>query len=646
VCGIVGSVRRGGCLDEITSVRMRDSLAHRGPDDAGLWRSEQDGVTLGSRRLAILDLSPRGHMPMQDASGDLTITFNGEIYNCLELRHELEKEYAFRSQTDTEVLLAAYSVWGTDCLEHLNGMFAFAIWDNRRKCLFAARDRFGEKPFFYFHDSSVFLFASEIKAILASGMLRSEPNLSSIYRFMAYRETDATEETFFKNIWALRPAHALVYSPASDSLKIWEYWDLDPAAETRCGSDGTYAERLHNLLQQSVKIRLRSDVPLGSCLSGGIDSSSIVGLMAEQREGNSQSTFSARFNDPLIDEGQFIQPVAEKFGASNYSVFPDANRMLDDLHTLAWHQEHPFVGPSIYAQWCVMRLAKEKGVTVLLDGQGADESLGGYLASQGFHCRDLFMRMRWVAMLKSINGQVKRGGLDSLPAMLAPQLPDVVTKPGFFHPEVAALTPDFRKHAAAAPTQATPKFKSALHNELYQQLRCSMLPKLLRFADRSSMAFSREVRLPFLDHRVVEYLFAIPEDQKIRGAVTKFVLRNAMRGKVPEKILKRTDKKGFEAPQSAWLSGPLRGWADEIFHSHVFRERGWADQKTVLATWRRFLSDPSRNQAFLFRWLSLEVWAREFLKPSVAFQPVYSQKAARASASALGTSVEAPARGL
>jgi asparagine synthase (glutamine-hydrolysing) len=634
MCGISGSVRNGSCLEEHVSIRMRDSLVHRGPDDAGLWSSPANGVTLGSRRLAILDLSPRGHMPMQDTSGDLTITFNGEIYNCVELRQELETRYPFRSKTDTEVLLAAYSVWGPDCTRFLNGMFAFAIWDNRQKRLFAARDRFGEKPFYYYHNSTVFLFASEIKAILASGMLRSEPNLSSIYRFLVYRETDATEETFFRNILSLRPAHALLYTPGEDTLKLWQYWDIDPVAETRYDSDRAYAEHLLNLLQQSVRIRMRSDVPVGSCLSGGIDSSSIVGLVAHQGPGNGQNTFSARFNDPRIDEGQYIQPIAAQFGATNYGVYPDANRMLEDVNALAWHQEHPFVGPSIYAQWCVMRLAQEHGVTVLLDGQGADENLGGYLVSQGFHCRDLLLSLRWIALLQSLNGQLRRGGLESLPAMLVPQVPTSFGALSLFQLEVAALPPDFRKHATVPPTQAPAKFKSALHNELYQQLRCSMLPKLLRFADRNSMAFSREVRLPFLDHRVVQYLFAIPENQKIRGAVTKFVLRNAMSGKVPEKILKRTDKKGFEAPQSTWLAGPLRTWANDIFTSHEFRERGWVDQKMALSVWRSFLTNPSANQTLLFRWLSLEVWAREFLRPSVAFESVVNQKQARASVSA------------
>jgi len=641
VCGIIGSVRYGSCLDETASLRMRDSLVHRGPDDAGLWTSPADGVTLGSRRLAILDLSPRGHQPMQDPSGNLTIVLNGEIYNCVELRSELQQHYAFRSQTDTEVLLAAYLVWGTDCLPRLNGMFGFAIWDNRKRCLFAARDRFGEKPFYYFHQPSLLLFASEMKAILASGIVKAEPHLSAIYRFLVHRETDTSDGTFFKNIRALPAAHALLYSPGDDALKTWEYWDLDPAAEIRCTQNDAYAEHLRGLLQESVKIRLRADVPVGSCLSGGLDSSSLVSLIAEQRRGDRQSTFSARFEDPQIDEGRYIQPVAEKCAATNYSTYPDPLRMLEDMHRFAWHQEHPFVGPSIYAQWCVMRLASECGTTVLLDGQGADEILGGYRVSQGFHLRDLFVQMRWITLLSSVRGQVKHGGPKSLPTMLAPQLAPFVGLP---KPEIQALPPDFTKHAFAPPAQSPAKFKSALHNELYKQLRCSMLPKLLRFADRSSMAFSREVRLPYLDHRVVEYLFAIPETQKIHGATTKFVLRNALRGRLPDQVANRMDKKGFEAPESAWLRGPLRQWAEGILQSSSFRERGWVDQQTALRVWRRFLAEPGRNLSVLFRWLSLEMWAQTFLRATPAFTPPVDAKRLASPAPAYETRTTATVR--
>jgi asparagine synthase (glutamine-hydrolysing) len=625
VCGIIGSVRHAFCLPAATSVRMRDSLAHRGPDDAGLWISPLDGVTLGSRRLAILDLSPRGHQPMQDSTKTLTIAFNGEIYNHKELRKDLQRTYSFQSHSDTEVLLAAYSHWGPDLLQRLNGMFSFAIWDSKNNHLFAARDRFGEKPFYYFRRSSLLLFASEIKALLASGMVAPEPNLKAIYRFLAYRETDAAEETFFKDILALLPGHALLYSPKQDAFKIWKYWDLDPAEEIRHKNDQVYSEHLLDLLSKSVAIRLRSDVQVGSCLSGGMDSSSIVSLASSQLGTNKQATFSARFNDSAIDEGEYISAVSNQFATRNHTVYPDPLRMLEEMDAFIWHQEHPFVGPSIYAQWCVMRLAASHGVTVLLDGQGADESLAGYLASQGFHYRDLFADLRWITLVRSISTQSKQNGLHAVANMLLPQLPIFRSQFARMLANRSCLLPDFSRIAFAPPTLAPAKFKSELNNELYQQVRCSMLPKLLRFADRSSMAFSREVRLPFLDHRVVEYLFAIPEAQKIRRTTTKFVLRNAMLGKLPDKVVNRTDKKGFETPQAAWLRGPLRPWAESILHSSSFRERGWVNQPAAVRAWRRFLSWPHSQPAILFRWLSLEAWARMYLNSS-AVSSVVSEK--------------------
>jgi asparagine synthase (glutamine-hydrolysing) len=625
VCGIVGCLKRGAPVDKSTILSMRDSLAHRGPDDAGLWSSPSGDVALGSRRLAIQDLSPRGHQPMQDPPGRFTIVFNGEIYNWLELRKELESFHTFRSGTDTEVLLAAYARWGSNLLSRLNGMFAFAIWDEKQQKLFAARDRFGEKPFYYYHRPGLFLFGSEIKAILASGLVDCEPNLKAVYRFLAYRETDAGENTLYRGILSLPPAHSLVYSPMQGSCKTHEYWDLDPMEEIRYPDEPEYGERLLELLRDSVKLRLRSDVPVGSCLSGGMDSSTIVSLAAAQRQGDRQYTFSARFEDPTLDEGEYIRAVIEKFTTPNQTVYPDPYRMVEELNTFTWYQEHPFTAASFYSQWCVMRLAKEHGVTVLLDGQGGDELLGGYSQSAAPYYKDLFTDFHWSSLVRTVNTQFQQGGLRSLANILVPHLPLSARRMAGSFVEPLPLNKDFTRATFAPPTRIRCAFTSALNNELYQQLRCSMLPKLLRFADRSSMAFSREVRLPFLDHRVVEFLFAIPREQKINGNTTKYVLRKAMRGTLPHKVLDRTDKKGFETPQSAWLTGPLRPWAEGVLYSQAFSQRAWVDRRLVREIWRRFLAHPTRFHSQLLRLLSLEVWAQQFLKPPSAFVPVAEQ---------------------
>ncbi len=367
---------------------MREALHHRGPDDGGTWNSASDEPSptasnshalLGNRRLAILDLSPAGHQPMVDPDSGLVIAYNGEIYNYAELAEELASHGAkFRSRGDTEVLLKAYATWGRGCLQHLNGMFAFAIWDPRKREVFCARDRFGEKPFYYYRGNDFLAFASEIKSLVAGRFFTPEPDPAAIYGYLANREMDSTAETLFKNIFSLPAAHALEYSAGTGSLKIWKYWDIDPAKETRLPTDEDYALRFLELLTDSVRIRLRSDVPLGSSLSGGLDSSTVVGLIARLGAAQGQATFSARFADPRFDEGRYIEKVVAHARAAAHEVYPDPTRIAEEIETLTWHQDHPFYSSSIYAQWCVMRLAREAGVTVLLDGQGADETLAGY----------------------------------------------------------------------------------------------------------------------------------------------------------------------------------------------------------------------------------------------------------------------------
>lgn len=629
MCGIVGCVSRQGSFDTETFLSMRDTLAHRGPDDARAWSSPDGHVLLGHRRLAILDLSDRARQPMQNLAGNLTITFNGEIYNFKELRQELSSRFEFRTQSDTEVLLAAYEAWGTDCLRHLNGMFAFAIWDQKNQSLFAARDRFGEKPFHYFQNGDVFLFASEIKALLASHLIEPKANLGAIYRYLAYRETDATEETMLEGISSLMPATALVYSVHANSLQTWRYWDLDPNLQTRLPSDEHYADHFRELLKDSIKMRLRSDVPVGSSLSGGIDSSSIVGLVSEHTKGSRQSTFSARFPNHSVDEGEYIQAVLEKFPVAGYSTEPDPLRLVDEVENLAWHQESPFSSPSVYAQWCVMRLASEKGAVVLLDGQGADEALGGYAVSYGPHFVDLLRHGQWRTLFEGIAGRARTSGLGGVGILAFSMVPRSVREQLERVRQGSGLRSDFARAWMSAPSRVATIYRSSLHNELHQQLRCSMLPKLLRFADRNSMAFSRELRLPFLDHRLVEFLFAIPEEQKIQGSRNKIVLKSAMRGIVPQRVLQRTDKKGFETPESTWLAGPLKSWAEDMLSSQEFSNRDWIDPTSTQNIWRRFLSRGTGNESLIFRWLSLEMWAKLFLKPQTFLDRVPSPSRVR-----------------
>jgi asparagine synthase (glutamine-hydrolysing) len=599
---------------------MRDSITHRGPDDAGTWVSPSGHALIGSRRLAILDLSPSGHQPMEAEESGLVIAFNGEIYNYRELAEDLAKAGCrFRSRSDTEVLLKSYEIWGSECLSRLNGMFAFAIWDERRQELFAARDRFGEKPFYFYHDSNreLFAFGSEIKALNAGRFFSPRSCQSAVYGFLVNREIDSGLETLFENVFALPAAHALRFSLADRSLKIWRYWDLDPEREIRLPDDKQYAERFLELLADSVRIRLRSDVPVGSSLSGGLDSSTIVGLIAENGQTNGQETFSARFHDNKFDEGTYIERMTNWANVKSHFIYPDPARVPEEFGLLTYYQDNPSYSVSTYAQWCVMRLAKEHDVTVLLDGQGADEILAGYHGYFSSYYKHLIRQFELSKALSSIACYIQEHGRGCLPLILSDFLPKAVRRGahGWLRPR--AIREEFRQKWARPPMPINRKYRDDLQQSLYATLTQTSLPNLLRHADRNAMAFSREVRLPFLDHRLVEFVFATPADQKIRGTSTKVMLRNAIGGIVPEEIRNRQDKVGYAAPEVAWLRGPLRSWIQEVFSSREFRQREWWEPAVVNRVWKRFQEGEGGLYSSIWRWLSLEVWARTCLVPKV-----------------------------
>lgn len=598
-------------------LEMRDTIAHRGPDDAGLWESSGAIARLGSRRLAILDLSPHGHQPMVDEASGLAIVFNGEIYNYVELAGELAKMGCqFRSHSDTEVLLRSYEVWGQECLSRLNGMFAFAVWDEKRQELFAARDRFGEKPFFYYLDKEreFLAFGSEVKALIAGRFFSPCANPSAVYGYLANREISSSSETLFAGVSSLLAAHALRFSWRDRSLKTWRYWDIDPEREIRLPGSQQYAEQCLELLSESVRIRQRSDVPVGSSLSGGLDSSTIVGLVARNRTGR-QDTFSARFSDPAFDEGKYVNLMIQWGNVNGHHVYPDPARLPAEMEAVTWHQDDPFYSSSTYAQWCVMRLAKECGVTVLLDGQGGDEILAGYHEYFAAYYKYLLKELRFSDAITSFRRYIAEHNRRFLPGIASSLLPRMLRSVIIERRRPRALREEFKRkwHKPQAPI--TRKFHNALHQSLYETLTHTVLPQLLRYADRNSMAFSREVRLPFLDHRLVEFLFAIPVEQKICGTTTKVVLRNAISGVVPEDIRNRRDKLGFAPPEVSWLRGPLRSWVEELFSSAAFRQREWWEPRTVESLWHRFLHGETEFYTSVWRWTSLEVWARTCLSP-------------------------------
>ena len=591
---------------------MLECIAHRGPD--GVGQVIRDGrVGLGHRRLAIIDLSDEASQPMRSASG-CEIVLNGEIYNYLELRAELASGGAtFRTSSDTEVLLAAYDRWGVDCLRRLNGMFAFAIYDPSQRTLFLARDRFGEKPLYYHRTADgTFLFASEIKALLANPGVTARVEGRSVYRFLRHKLTELEPATFFEGIVALPPAHYLEVGVDDGPQVLRRYWRLDGShQDPRPQAELVAAYR--DLLGDSIAIRLRADVPVGSSLSGGIDSSAVVGYLAKGLHVERQHTFSARFPGWRLDEGRYIADVTALSGAQSHEVVPVPDP--SDLEKVIWHQDQPFGSLSIYAQWSVMRLAREQSITVLLDGQGADESLAGYHFYFAALFRYLLRTGRWLDLAREMrgysatHGKLRLGSLAfyAMPKGAAGLLRSLREGPGISAPFARAQAAVAGAHLPSAG------FRTDLDDMLASTLTETMLPGLLRYADRNSMAFGREVRLPYLDHRLVELAFSLPWDMKLQRGQTKRVLRDAMRDYLPDSVRDRRDKIGFSPPQAAWLRGPLREWAEDLLASRRFAEREWNDASAVHAMWEAFQDGKDQLDGDLWRFLSVEAWARSFL---------------------------------
>ncbi len=559
MCGIAGIYTLKTPVDVMQLKKMTDVLKHRGPDGEGQWVAGNGHVGLGHRRLSIIDLSDSGKQPMHYLNR-YTLTFNGEIYNYLELKEQLQKKgYHFRSKTDTEVLLALYDLKKEKCLQELDGMFAFAIWDEQEQTLFCARDRFGEKPFFYHYDpGKQFIFASEIKGLFAAGIPK-KVNPSMLYNYMADEWVENPynkKETFYEGIQKLEAAH---FIRIQNNLLVTSlpYWTLNPDHTITC----SFEEAVHQfkeLFERSVKTKLRSDVAVGSSLSGGLDSSTIVCVIDSFRLA-SQKTFSASFPGFEKDETKYMQLVANKTNVIPHYTTPQVDTLINDLDKIFYHHEQPFSSTSILAQWEVMKLAKQESTIVLLDGQGADEVLGGYT----YYYRTFFQELYASGYnnFKPAYDAYKNWGGNhfdvDLKFKLQARFPAVYNAYLKFragpvkHPDMHA---DFYNQYKAG-TPAPLVYKPSLNNHMHNTLRVNgMLEALLRYADRNSMAFSREVRLPFLNHQLVEFVYSLPSTYKIYNGWSKYVLRKAYEGLLPTEITWRKDKIGYAPPEKQWMN--------------------------------------------------------------------------------------------
>jgi asparagine synthase (glutamine-hydrolysing) len=625
MCGIAGVFCFDGqspTADQLAALTcMAASQRHRGPDDGG--QGSFGPCALASQRLSILDLSQQGHMPMLSDDGRLALTHNGEIYNYLELRHELRAlGHVFRSDGDTEVILRAYEQWGATCVERFVGMWAFALYDAADRSLLLSRDRLGIKPLYVHRSPTRLVFASEIKSIVAYLRTMGESvalNQAALATYIATGLVDGLDDTLFYGITRLPAATNLVLR--DDQATPLRYWDLPARAAALRTSLNGGGQRpwpgLRQNLDEAVRVHLRSDVPLGVCLSGGLDSSAVVGLASQHVP--RVKTFTIYFEDgPAYDEREHAHAIVERFGAEAFERRVRPNDFVDELRRIVWHLDEPSLAMGVYPQWHVMSLARDAGVKVVLDGQGGDEIFAGYTNYAPQHLYGLLgaqptrFPVETLALGFNQGWQTARAAARSAVAMRlrTPSLPTAEDRP-----DAALLTPELRQLADVSHDEwrLWPRvFDGWLTNVLYWELTRTRLPALLRYEDRLSMAFSIESRVPFLDHRLVELAFALPDDVKRSAGWSKYGLRRALDGLLPRSVVWRRDKKGFPTPVGNWLRDE-RGAAALAVLSDPSRRSRHVVSQTALDSFVRDHVERRADRAWqLWRALSTELWMDAF----------------------------------
>ena len=671
MCGIAGittNTENTAVLENI--FKMTDTLRHRGPDDEGVVflgkQSEPQAfggsdtpenvyqanftytpqkpfhgnvpeganIALGHRRLSILDLSPAGHQPMCNRDSTLWIVYNGEIYNFLELRKELESlGHRFVSHTDTEVILHAYEEWGEACLHRFNGMWAFVLYDKRKHLLFGARDRFGVKPLYYYHHEKkgIFAFASEIKALIHSSIIEKDINPEVVFDYLVLGISDPQEESFFRGIYEVPPSHTFHYELASQTFHLQRYYTLEytDAWESFDQSKANqYINTTHELIVNAIKLRLQSEVPVGSCLSGGLDSSSIVcvinSLLQQQslaQVGDRQKTFTASYENNSVDESTWAKIVVDHTGAAWHQTHPKASELLEHLEDLVYAQDIPFGSTSMYAQYRVMKLARLHGVTVLLDGQGSDELFTGYLP---FYQAFFFEMLKNFAYIPSINEWNSLKNASVTPQKLfmylgrllgAKFMPDRLTS--FLWKQMEKRKHFCNRHfwevhkgRLEKEIITETKKLSSVNTLLQSCMTGPSLKGLLRYEDRNSMRFSIESRTPFADDiNLIEYVFRIPSVYKIHNGWSKYLLRQSMQKVLPEAIFTRKDKIGFATPEYYWFQE----------HSSEFKSlitsdiQEYIDVRNLLHNWDSIVhQQPKRGITTLWRYINLAMWKKRY----------------------------------
>ena len=635
MCGINGialSTRSGRSLDRSVLERMRDVIAHRGPDDVGIFIDGKIG--LGHRRLSIVDVAS-GHQPMTNEYNSLQITYNGEIYNHADYRDDLESRgHVYRTHCDTETILHLYEDHGNACVNYLRGMFAFAIWDERKRELFIARDRLGVKPLYYVHtDDGSLYFGSEIKTLFEAGAITPELNFAALPDYLANHATSG-EETLYKGVKRLLPGHSLLWRDGK--LDIKKYWDVSfRKVEDQGRSDKDYIAEWYELFRTSVRLRLMADVPLGMFLSGGIDSSAIAAVMSGMVD-EPIKTFSVAFAEREANELAYARIVAEAYRTNHHEVVVSPEEFFNALPRLVWHEDEPLAHPSSVALYFVSLLASQH-VKVVLTGEGSDELLAGYgryrktilNLSLGKHYRSFTPGIVRGAVRSGIKGlptsKVRQKLLRSFLGV-APDIESIYFDNFAVFPlamqgdllststieRIGGIDPYAGVRAALEQTDAD----SLLDRLLYADIK-TYLHELLMKQDQMSMATSIESRVPFLDHKLVEFTCSLPERLKLRGGTTKYILRESMKGVLPEAILSRS-KMGFPVPIGAWFRGAYRSVIDEYVLSERAMSRGLFNSDFVRDLVNRHQSGVENHEERLWALVNFEIWQRQFFDGEAA----------------------------
>ena len=624
MCGIAGvyNLTKEPSSKEVLKSKvssMIDIIDHRGPDDSGVFAN--GNVCLGSRRLSILDLSDLGHMPMVDKKTGNCIVHNGEVYNYLELKRSLGLNDVI-SNTDTEVILNAYIKLGKSCVHEFNGMFAFAIWDAQNKKLFMARDRLGIKPLFYAKYKNKIYFSSEIKSILKAG-IPFEPDMDIIYDYLVYGVYDHSEKTFFKNIKQIPAGYTLELN--NNNFKLEKYWDLDPDLEININEKSKSefnnfrtTEKFLDLLSDSLQLRLRSDVPIAVHISGGLDSSVMLsGINSVLGGQKNLRAFSYYYGEDKYDEKKYAEEIIKNGNWEAEFYRFDANDVPDLTKKAMWFQEQPFPGIITLAKHKLISKSKDYGAKVILEGQGGDDIGAGYQYVFASHVLDLIesgnsdMAITELNNFGKINGYNAKENMGNFVNSLASYYNTGYSADGSSFLKHNCINTDFineHKHGLSFPKP----FNSHLLNMQYRDTRFTKLPRILRSCDRASMASSRELRVPFLDHRLVELMFFLPGEEKIKSGVQRVFMRDAIKNKFP-KWVTSSPKKTVVDPQREWLRTDLSEWVSDILHSSSFNDLGILDLNNVKEEYENYKNTTNpKNSFFLWQWINVCIWYETF----------------------------------